>query len=120
MSKPTNTSKDEINPSWVGGGDPGAIEAQEKRGQKELIVSESLPIEMDAECRQALESAGVVFGEPYEDDPLFCIAQLPEGWSKRATDHDMWSELIDGTGKVRAGIFYKAAFYDRRAMLCLR
>ena len=44
---------------------------------------------------------------------------MPNGWKKQATDHSMWSELIDDKGKVRATIFYKAAFYDQRAFLNL-
>lgn len=91
----------------------GGIERQEARGQQELVNSASLP----AECsgREALEAAGVKFGEPYKDDPLFCDAVLPEGWKKQATDHSMWSNLVDAKGRVRAQIFYKAAHYDRRA-----
>lgn len=41
--------------------------------------------------------------------------ELPDGWKKVGTNHDMHSDLVDETGKVRASIFYKAAFYDRRA-----
>lgn len=91
----------------------GGIERQEARGQQELVNSASLPTECNG--REALEAAGVKFGEPYKDDPLFCDAVLPEGWKKRATDHSMWSDLVDAKGRVRAKIFYKAAHYDRRA-----
>jgi hypothetical protein len=91
----------------------GGIEAQEARGQRELVNTDSLPTECDN--RQALEAHGVKFGEPYKDDPLFCDAILPTGWRKRATDHSMHSDLIDDKGRVRAWIFYKAAYYDRRA-----
>ena len=97
-------------------GDAMNIEASEKFGQTELINSEQLPIK----CRPGrdnLESAGVVFGEPTKGDPLFCEATLPPGWQKRQTEHSMWSKLIDADGKVRATIFYKAAFYDRRAFM---
>jgi hypothetical protein len=45
---------------------------------------------------------------------------LPDGWQKRATDHDMWSELVDADGVVVASMFYKAAFYDRRAFLRMK
>lgn len=91
----------------------GGIERQEARGQQELVNSASLPTECRG--RDALEAAGVKFGEPYKDDALFCDAVLPDGWKKRATDHSMWSDLVDGKGRVRARIFYKAAHYDRRA-----
>ncbi len=92
---------------------PGGIEASEARGQGELVRSESLP----TNCRERadLETAGVKFGEPYPDDPIFCQATLPSGWTKKATHHSMWSHLIDEKGRKRASIFYKAAFYDRSA-----
>ena len=113
MSKVTNTSKHEVHPEWTGGGNPRAIEDQEARGQAELVNSEVLP----ASCggREKLEAAGVVFGSPVDGDPLFVHAALPDGWKKRPTEHSMWSDLIDAEGKVRANIFYKAAFYDRKA-----
>ena len=40
---------------------------------------------------------------------------MPQGWTRRATDHDMHSEILDEAGKIRISVFYKAAFYDRRA-----
>jgi hypothetical protein len=115
VSKVTNTAKDEQHPEWTLGGNPGAIKAQEARGQQELVNAAVLPAECSADDRTALEAAGVVFGDPVEGDDLFINVTLPEGWKKQATDHAMWSELLDAEGKVRANIFYKAAFYDRRA-----
>jgi hypothetical protein len=92
---------------------PGGIERMEARGQQELVKGESLPTECSDKA--ALEAAGVVFGAPYPDDPLFCPVTLPEGWKKQATSHAMHSNLLDDKGRVRASIFYKAASYDRRA-----
>lgn len=115
--KVTNTAADEVRPEWTLGGNPGAILAQESRGQKELVNSAQLPTQCSAADRAKLEAAGVVFGEPTKGDPLFCAATLPAGWKKVATDHSMWSDLVDETGKKRGSIFYKAAFYDRSATL---
>lgn len=117
MSKKiTNTSKDSVHPEWVMGGNPKAIEAQEKRGQEELVNSEQLPCKCIPKAdKEKLESYGIKFGEPLENNPLFCNAVLPKGWKKEASDHDMWSYLVDDKGKRRASIFYKAAFYDRSA-----
>lgn len=112
----TNTQKDEAHPEWCMGGNPGAIEAQEARGQEELVDSTQLPTVVRGD-KAVLEAEGVVFGEPLPNDPIFCDATLPEGWAKRPTDHSMWSELVDATGTVRAKIFYKAAFYDRKASM---
>lgn len=96
---------------------PGGIEASEARGQAQLVRSEVLPKEIRPADRAALEAGGVVFGDPVEGDDLFVHAKLPPGWSKVATDHAMWSKLVDDKGRERAGIFYKAAFYDRKAHL---
>lgn len=96
-----------------GPGSPHGIEAQEKRGQLELINSEVLPTE--GSNNPAFAAMGVVFREVLQGDPLFRNVSLPAGWSKRATDHDMWSKVVDDKGRERASVFYKAAFYDRRA-----
>lgn len=121
MANVRNTTKDaETNPmgmllEMLPG--PGAIERQEARGQRELVQSEVLPADCRPNCRAALEKAGVVFGAPVDGDPLFVHATLPAGWKKQATEHAMHSDLLDEKGRVRAGIFYKAAFYDRRASM---
>ena len=116
--KITNTSKSECHPDWLLGGNPDAIEAQEKRGQDELVNSKLLPT--DVQDRAEIEKLGVIFGEPIEGDPLFCKAQIPNGWKVIATDSPMRSELLDENGVAKASIFYKAAFYDRYAFMCLK
>lgn len=100
-------------------GSSGAIESQEAAGQLELVNSEVLPTDMRAGAQAALEKIGFKFLGPVEGDPLFQHVEMPEGWSKRKTDHSMWSELVDSKGRKRGGIFYKAAFYDRKATLHL-
>lgn len=92
----------------------GGIESQEARGQQELVNAEVLPAQGDWE---ALEAIGIKKGRSVDDDPLFVEATLPEGWKKKATEHSMWSMVVDETGKERASIFYKAAFYDRAAFI---
>ena len=91
----------------------GGIEAQEARGQSQLVNSEQMP----TECRdkEVMESWGVKFGEPTEGDDIFCQATLPEGWKKEPSDHSMWSYVVDENGRKRIAVFYKAAFYDRSA-----
>lgn len=110
----TNT-KQNPHPEWLMGGNPQAIEKQEAQGQQEVVNAAVLPTNVTN--REMFESAGVVFGEPLADDPLFCNATLPEGWTKRATEHRLWTELVDEHGGVRGSIFYKAAFYDRDAFM---
>lgn len=98
-----------------------AILGQEADGQRSFVTSETLPTEMSMDDRAALEAAGVVFGEVVPGDDLFQYVQLPAGWTKRSTSHSMHNDLLDDKGRKRAGIFYKAAFYDRRADLhCVR
>lgn len=93
---------------------PGSIERQESAGQAELCRTEVLP----KECPRAeLEKFGVVFGDDHDD--LFVNVTLPAGWKKRATDHSMHSDLVDDKGRKRGSIFYKAAFYDRKADMYL-
>lgn len=86
------------------------IKNQEARGQSALVRSSVLPKQGPWDV---LEAMGIVRGE--EQDDLFVQVTLPEGWHKRATNHSMWSDLIDEHGRNRASIFYKAAFYDRAA-----
>ena len=92
---------------------PGGIAAQEAAGQKALVSGEYLP--KDRLPREQLEQLGFVFGK--DKDDLFIYCQFPEGWHKEATDHSMWSKLVDPQGRERAMMFYKAAFYDRNAFM---
>lgn len=94
-----------------------AILEQESDGQKSLINSDTLPSQMSPDDRKALESAGLVFGEPVPGDSLFVTVILPEGWTKSGTGHSLHCDLLDDKGRKRASIFYKAAFYDRSAYL---
>ena len=94
-----------------------AIRRQEAEGQRSFTTSDTLPTEMGHDDRKVLQKAGVKFGKPVPGDGLFTYVTLPEGWHKDGSSHDMWSYLVDDKGRKRASIFYKAAFYDRRAFL---
>lgn len=99
--------------NFIAASTEGGIEAQEAQGQKDLCSASKLPKECSDNCKAILEDAGIVFGEDVDD--LFCAVTLPEGWALKPTEHSMWSNLLDENGYKRAGVFYKAAFYDRRA-----
>lgn len=101
--------------NFVAASTPGGIEAQEKDGQIEQSFLETLPIDGTANGRgrEKFEALGFVFGEAH--DNLFVKATFPRGWRKRPTDHDMWTDIVDEQGHKRGSIFYKAAFYDRKA-----
>lgn len=90
---------------------PGGIERQEAMGQAAFVGTlGTLPIKCP---REQFEALGFKFGEP--EDDLFIAVTFPKGWSKRATEHSMWSEILDDKGRKRGSVFYKAAFYDRSA-----
>ena len=106
------------------------IEASEKRGQLEFLESETLPSEVQdlyepdqpmvkGSGKALLEAWGFVFGKTIGGDTLFQQAKLPAGWAKKGSDHDMWTHIVDDKGRERCSIFYKAAFYDRRAFLSI-
>ena len=115
MTKITDTSKHRRD-EWLFGGNPEAIEAQEAAGQEELSKSSQLP---SNGLEKVAQACGIEVLGPSAGDALFSDVRLPEGWKIQPTEHAMWSDLVDETGKKRAAIFYKAAFYDRRADISL-
>jgi hypothetical protein len=99
--------------------DPSApILRQERDGQRQLVNSDRLPADIRGD-RAEWEALGFTFGDPDPGDPMFMPATLPPGWKREGSDHAMWSYLLDQHGRRRASIFYKAAFYDRRAFMRL-
>lgn len=95
-------------------GDPDrAILNRESHGQQELVNSTVLPKKFNFCSKEQFEQMGIVYGEDVDD--LFVEVTLPAGWKKEATNHSMWSKLMDEKGRERASIFYRAAFYDRDA-----
>ena len=97
---------------------PGGIERQEAAGQRTLVESAMLPKEIIGATREQLTALGFKFVS--EVDELLVTCELPPGWTKRGTDNPMHSDLLDDQGRKRAGIFYKASFYDRSAHMCMR
>lgn len=97
---------------------PGGIERQEAEGQRTLVASAMLPKEIHGATREQLTALGFKFGA--DVDELFVTCELPPGWTKSGTKHAMHSDLLDGQGRKRAGIFYKAAFYERRADMSMQ
>ena len=104
------------------GVNPQAIEAQEKQGQEELVNSSQLPKYTNtgirkAEAKEKYEELGIKVKSDSRGDDLFVDVEMPKGWKVQATDHSMWSDLVDDKGHKKAEIFYKAAFYDRDAFI---
>lgn len=96
------------------------VRVQERAGQAALVTAavSRLPKEMSnygngVTWSTVIERLGIEVLGDYDD--LFLNVKLPDGWRIEATDHAMHSDLLDDKGRKRAGIFYKAAFYDRKA-----
>lgn len=95
----------------------GVVEAMESAGQQQILESTDLPTQVSGGDGSDAEflRLGFTFGEPHKHDPLFRPATLPQGWKKVALDHAMGSAIVDELGRERVSVFYKAAYYDRRA-----
>jgi hypothetical protein len=94
------------------------IENMEAAGQRQLVNSDRLPTDSGGTDAD-FEAVGFTFGPPDGNDPLFRPATLPEGWKREGSDHSMGSYVVDPLGRRRVSVFYKAAFYDRRASMYL-
>ncbi len=124
---PTNTEREaRENPAKIlveammAGSSGAAIEAQEARGQEEVIRSQVVPTDIRTEGGKiALEAAGMKFLGPVNGDELFQYVELPPGWKKVSMGNDFWTNLVDEKGRERGSIFYKAASYDRDAFMNL-
>lgn len=103
--------------NFVAASTPGGIEAQEAKGQRDLTSTfDRFP--RDSGRRSPIpvaERYGFVFGDIIDD--VFVAITPPEGWSLRPTEHSMWNDIFDADGVKRGSMFYKAAFYDRRALV---
>lgn len=117
MTAPHDTSTDHHLLKLLTASEPGGIERQERQGQAEVLRSTAIPRQLLSCTEGDLTALGFVLGEPTDD--LFREATLPEGWSRKGSDHAMWSYIVDEHGRERAAIFYKAAFYDRDAHLSI-
>lgn len=112
----------------MGEGQSAYIESMEAAGQEQLVHSDVIPATaapdydsnpgVEEDEWPLLEALGIVRGEPVTGDPLFIHATLPEGWTRSPEEFSTYySYLLDERGVRRAAIFYKAAFYDRRATI---
>lgn len=90
-----------------------AAGAYQLRNQREVLPTKGL------EKRDIWKAMGIVVGEKVDDDSLFTHVVLPDGWTLTPSDSnpDYWTELRDVKKRLRATIFYKAAFYDRKAFI---
>lgn len=102
----------------------GIIENQERQAQRSMVGSQRLPRMVQFGLRYGLTwdaicaTWGMTVGGEFDD--LFNYVTLPAGWQIVASDHSMWTQLADEQGRARALIFYKGAFYDRRAHIVIQ
>lgn len=91
--KPTNTTEEIRNNPLLGlmTALPGGIEAQEAQGQRELVNSDVLPVDIgtrrDEDVKAKYKALGFVFGEPVRGDAIFQHATLPKGWKRQGSNH---------------------------------
>lgn len=97
------------------GGLDDYVTGMEKQGQQQFVHSDRLPTEVLHGTDEDFVAMGFTFGPADPSDPLFRPAILPGGWTREGSEHAMWSYILDTNGRRRASIFYKAAFYDRKA-----
>lgn len=96
------------------------VEEMEVAGQDQLVNSVLVPVKVNFGTDEDLEALGFKLGKPLIDDPIFRPATFPTGWTRRPGETVYWSEILDAEGNVRIKVFYKAAFYDRRAGMNLQ
>lgn len=107
---------------WVMGGNPDAILAQEARGADSFVTSDTLPTDISnrTEAEAYLKTLGFKFLGPVPNDKLFQYVKFPEGWKRKPdSDDPRHITLLDNKDRKRGYIFYKAAFYDRKASMHL-
>ena len=90
-----------------------------ERSAQDVAVSTTLMAKDMNPGREVWESLGFEFAD-IEGDDVLCRAKLPEGWTMNATDSQYWTEIRDENGMVRGKMFFKGAYYDRKARMALK
>lgn len=96
---------------------PENIERNEKQGQHQFVSSDRLPVKFESGSKKDLEKLGVKFLQVSPGDDLFYDVRLPEGWKKVASDHHLYSFLVNEKGQKLFEIRYKHSCYDRHASI---
>jgi hypothetical protein len=88
----------------------------EREGAAEAKQMRELPVNGTKGREDEWKTLGFEFGEP-EDDELFRpVLKQPDGWHLKSEGHDpRHMILLDNKGRRRGTMFYKNAFYDRKA-----
>lgn len=87
-----------------------AVDVINSIGQNDIKMSEQIPKGDNKE----LASIGIIVtGPASQNDNILVNATLPKGWTKKSTNHYMYTDILDEKGRKRASCMYKAAFHDR-------
>jgi hypothetical protein len=114
----TNTSADTTSIALAAMlGAPGIIEAQEAKGQRELVRYTELPTRFHN--RADFERLGFTFGAPVEGDSLFLKVTIPPGWTSQGSVRVKWYYLVDDSGRRRVSVYYRSTRDDRDAHMSL-
>ncbi len=88
----------------------GAVDVINRMGQNDIKTSTQIPKGNNKE----LASIGIIVAGPVSpNDNILVNATLPEGWTKKPTNHYMYTDILDEKGRNRASCMYKAASHDR-------
>lgn len=117
------------------GGPAFGIDSMQREGQKEMLYIDTLPVSgstpqkawdekgvqyIDDSQEKLLIAMGFKLGPPVEgDEKFFRHATFPPGWTRKRTEHHMYTHVLDNKGRPRLQIGYKAAFYDRWSSLVI-
>ena len=85
------------------------------QGDLQDVEKGRMKLPKDGSKNPVWKKIGVIFKEDVEGDALFRWAIVPEGWTVVRASHNSYSHLVDDKGRKRAQIYYKGAFYDRKA-----
>jgi len=88
-----------------------AFDRSAKNQQTNMINSCEMPAKHNGKkySLENLKDMGFEFGDLTQRGEMI-EAKLPPGWEKKATDHHMWSRIIDERGSERISIFVKYQF----------
>jgi len=104
--------------NFIVGSTKGGIEEQEAEGQRWLCDGKTILPKNYHDCTQKdFEKFGIEIVGDYDD--LFNLVKFPKGWKIEPGESSYWSCLVNDQGKEIAKVFYKAAFYDKRAKIYL-
>lgn len=101
-------SRDVIAQIMLTGDVSRVVERVERNAQHSLANGTLIPVLRHGVSDASLQSLGFGLSDERVDGVLQKV-RLPNGWRVHLNpEHELWSALLDGNGRKRARIFYKA------------